>query len=156
MEQAIERAQLGDLEAGRLWLDIATELRCGSVPDIFGDPEPPADARVVQDDINRMLSRTPVVLADDGQLAYARAETEVLQRIPEESTPTYEAAGESLGETKAIPHRIAHPQAESEGPNSQCLSCTLPLIWIPRLGWVHDVEGHSASCDKALEAVDNR
>lgn len=29
MRQAIERAQLGDLEGGRLWLDIARELRAG-------------------------------------------------------------------------------------------------------------------------------
>jgi len=32
MRQAFERAQLGEFEAARLWLDLARELRVGSMP----------------------------------------------------------------------------------------------------------------------------
>lgn len=39
MQQAIERAQLGEFEGGRLWLDIARELREGAAhPDVMRMP----------------------------------------------------------------------------------------------------------------------
>ncbi len=159
MAQAIERAQLGDVEPGRLWLDIARELRLGTLPVAMsgqgkGYEDEPQPFVVTRTQNGPNPPGLNVAVAPDGQLVYTdRAETQVMQRVASESTPAYDEAGQSLGDTRSIPHRIAHPQEDAVGPSSTCLTpeCGLPVIWIRGRGWVHDTPSHTASCDKAAE-----
>lgn len=138
--------------------------RASEAASVFGDPEPPVRVGLTPDgqlayaygqrltfglDPDEVIVPTP-------EPAYRRAETEVLERIPGESTPAYEAAGESLEDTRSIPLGIAHPLAESVGPNSTCITqgCGLDVVWIKGIGWTHDVSGHPVSCERAAAVSD--
>lgn len=210
MQQAIERAQIGDIQAGMLWLGIARELRQGSIlatdrpapetgernlcrwcrgtihlsddsdwvhvdtDDVCCAESPRTSGRIEQDSEGNDLlvlhnnsaeNAQALPLFQGGQLEYGktyggepaygqRTETEVIERMPSEPTPAYEAAGEGLGDTALmVPAGVASPQADSQGPNSECLSCGEPVVWIRGRGWTHDVQGHPHSCKRAAEAV---
>jgi hypothetical protein len=159
MAQAVERAKVGDYEGGHVWTAIARELREGAqrghelpVPRI--EPDHGGADLLVEPTYGRTHGGEPAyheggIVVPVPEPAYRRAETTVMERVSDETTPAYEAAGESLGETKAIPLRIAHPQEDDRGPNSMCINCYKPVIWIKGRGWVHDVPSHSASCETA-------
>jgi hypothetical protein len=191
MQQAIERAQVGDIKGGMLWLGIARELRQGTVQQstyegepVFGIPDEESvdphkyrasghgerahlcwcgrgELAPVHHEPNygATMDGQPayqpggVIVVPAQEPAYRRAETEVLERIPQEPTPAYEAAGNSLETTRAIPYRVAHPEADEQGPDMRCLSCLLPIVFINGRGWSHDVEGHPASCDNAAAII---
>lgn len=173
MEYAINRAQVGDYEGGFLWTTIARELRQGesAARSLPVGPQSMTAEQIAAEHFavfSEPVPSEPVIgLAPDGQLAYGqrfmtgrkadqeRAETEVMRRVPAEATPAYEAAGESLGETQLIPDGIAHPQADSQGANSTCVrpSCGIAVVWVRNAGWLHDVEGHPASCENARTVV---
>jgi hypothetical protein len=80
-----------------------------------------------------------------------RLEQRVQRDLTTETTPIYEGAGDDLGETAVIPVGVAHPNEDGRGPNSMCLGCNLGVIWLPRLGWVHDLPGAPASCEEARQ-----
>jgi hypothetical protein len=174
MQQAIERAQLGEFDDARLWLDIARELRAGEK-----DARPPRTGGIVNPKpgpsaewftkaaSTGKVSRdvpTEVIVGHDpgtGQLAFGqrfmagatapeRAETVVMQRAQDESTPAYEEAGQTLGDTQGLPRRIATPcpvHLRGEGYTDTCITpgCEAPIVWSEQLGWRH-AAGQTLAC----------
>lgn len=161
LDRATGCAERGDIARGTLWLGIARELRedawmrasTGGVKlGIGDDPEEwlasntrtpsgeqayrPEQVRVGYDAVADQLVTLPAP-----EPAHRRAETEVIQRTPDETTPVYEAAGESLGNTVSIPITVAHPQPHSQGPNSTCVNCGEDVFWERGSGWMHDRDG---------------
>lgn len=102
MQQAVERAQLGDIEGGTLWLGIARELRLGEVTsparpiprplDDRGELAAEADlatAGLVPPPVARHAEYEEVVLRSGGVIhlpaerpAYRDSETEVIRYDP--------------------------------------------------------------------------
>lgn len=143
LDRATECAERGDIARGTLWLGIAREVRedawmRASSGGVKLEAAEPAEAR--EDSWLAANTRTL-----PGGTAYDRVETEVIRRTPGETTPAYDAAGETLGNTVSIPITIAHPQSESRGPNSTCVNCGEDVFWERGRGWLHDQSG-SARC----------
>jgi hypothetical protein len=155
MQQAIERAQLGEPLMARLWLDIATELRAGEKdarPLRTGgivNPKPgPVTAHFfggAPTERFYLNTRTDAV-----NVPPERAETVVMQRAQDESTPAYEEAGQTLGDTQGLPRRMATPcpvHLRGEGYTDTCITpgCEAPIVWSEQLGWRH-AAGQTLAC----------
>jgi hypothetical protein len=162
-----------ELERARLWLDIARELRAGEK-----DARPLRTGGIVKPraDVEEWFTKaastgkvsrdvpTEVIVGHDpgtGQLAFGqrfmagatapeRAETVVMQRAQDESTPAYEEAGQTLGDTQGLPRRIATPcpvHLRGEGYTDTCITpgCEAPIVWSEQLGWRH-AAGQTLAC----------
>ena len=206
MANAIARTELGDYGGGQIWLGIARELRLGSVParDV-GALRVGGDMFTPIEHIAGYI-RGQVPFPSESAIGFARARAaaivagvsasdaerslldEILRRAEENAplpdrwlantTPIYETAGETLGDTQimtpptyaaeavpgalettyaadeapteTIPVGVAHPEPGAVGEDGVCLNCTFPIVWFRGQGWRHNRDDYPAACGDTL------
>lgn len=149
MQQAVERAQLGDIEGGTLWLGIARELRLGAAtPPARPIPRPLEDrselvaeadlatAGVIPPPIARHVEHEEQLAAGEyaGETASARVQRLAMPADP----PAYRSA-----QTEIIRY---DPGDEGDMPRCGQRGCghsvELDLSQIPAI-WVHSITGQA-------------
>jgi hypothetical protein len=178
MRQAIERAQMGEFDGARVFLDIARELRLGSAPSPalqrtkhLGDHyllpicEPDAGANpegsLVTFSLPGVTCRDCLRLATRRQICYCDVEPGGHISGTITSCSSVRPVGETAGtrverldipqdDTPSIPVGVAHPEPGSVGETSTCLNCTYPVRWMRGPGWVHDRDHYPAPCAPAF------
>lgn len=171
MAEAIRKAEAGQRDEARLWLDIARELREGAaeapaaMPEHLGpirpylrdpdaeDPAPqvevvwfgntPPGGDVVTFDASTIEGEQRSVTVS---VPRERREQQVQRDATTETTPIYEGAGDDLGATVVISVPVARPD-DLPGPPWECAYCSVEIVWENGRGWVHDIEGRPAACE---------
>lgn len=140
MRQAIERAQTGELDAARVWLDIARELRLGEAGHMVS-PLPRGEVRVTHLGDDTLLPVCEAVTEDDPGgclVSFNRGDVTCVPCLRVPAGAAGEAATQQFDRIRVpVPEpgyraaeTIVMEAASDEFPLPPCAYCGHDLVWI--------------------------